>query len=133
MKEFDVNVQLNNKASETDINDLVSTALEGGINYWCGSARIKKDADKNYVGVAPENREKVEFASDVISQGGTLVLRDVEDPKEVWELNLENMLKGIAQHCTKKGMSVAELMDNYDACDADCIIQYALFGELVFG
>jgi hypothetical protein len=127
-----------------DINDLVCSALEGGINYWCYQARIKKDADKNYVGVAPEDQDKVEFASDVVGYGGTLILWNSEpdddgtndtpiEYKKTWELTLDKMLKGIARHCSTRGIVLKDLLDNHDASDADCIVQYAIFDEVVFG
>ena len=78
------------------------------------------------------DQEKIEFASDLIGYGGTLILCDAETPDR-WELNLENMLKGIQMYCTERNVAPSELMDEYDADSADMIIQYALFDKLVFG
>jgi len=115
----------------SDINDLIVGALEGGINYWCRKAVIKKDTEGNFFNVLPEDQDKVKYASDVIGYNGTLILFDVES-SDKWELTLENVLKGIKMHCTNKHVAPSDLMDDYDADDCDAIVQYALFNELTF-
>ena len=132
MNKLSITMTVSHEFSKEDINDLISTALEGGINYWCSRAVGKRDTDRNYLGVAPEDRDNVQYISDVVSNGGTLVLFDAES-SDKWELTLEKMMKGIEMHCTDNKVAPSELMDGYDANDADNIIQYALFGELVFG
>ena len=132
MKEFKVEIKQNHVFSSEDINDLVVTALEGGINYWCGKAVKKRDADGSFFGIAKEDEDKITYASDLIGYGGVLVLHDAESDDK-WELDAEKMVKGIVMHCEKSNIAPSELMDNYDANDADCIVQYAVFGELVFG
>ena len=107
--------------TDEQMSDLLVAAFEGGINYWCGEVSITK------------NPKDVEYASEVIASGGTLDIHDDEsDATE--ELNQEKMIKGIVL-----GMEWAEvdnvqvLMDGHDAETADVIVQYALFGEIVFG
>lgn len=130
---MDINVNTSHTFSKEDIADLIVTALEGGINYWCRKAVIKKNAvTGDYFGVKPEDQDKVKYASDVISYGGTLILFDAETPDK-WELTPENVQKGIQMYCENHDIAPSELMDFYDAGDADCIIQYALFGKIVFG
>jgi hypothetical protein len=116
-----ITITIEQELTNENINDLVSTCIEG--SSWVGWVVIKK--------CPPEAEGKYEFASDIVSLGGTLEIRD-SCSTDRWELTLENMLKGIQMHCTNKKISVAELMDDYDADDADCIVQYALFNELVF-
>lgn len=109
------------------INDLLVTAFEGGINYWCGSVELKDGSLTN------ELTEKVIYSSDVISLGGTLVLQDAESDDK-WELTKDKFLSGLKQtikHYQFK--DVQDLIDNHDAEVADVLIQYALFNEVVFG
>jgi len=127
-----ISITIEQEIKPEEINDLIVTALEGGINYWCRKAIKKVDPDGNWFGVAPENQDKIVYASDLIGYGGVLTICDAES-SDKWELTLENMLKGIQMHCTNKKVSVAELMDDYDADDADAVVQYALFNEIVFG
>lgn len=118
-------VEIEVEVSNEDIDDIVSSALEGGINYWCCSAEI---GEEEYLG---------EYASEQISRGGTLILYDSEDD-ETYVLTKENLLKGIAQ-AIKAGHGISWIEEGkldlctFDAGDADLVVQYALFGEVVFG
>ena len=132
MKKIEITTTQTHEFSPEDINDIIVGALEGGINYWCRKAVIKKDeVTRDFFGVAPEDQNKVEFASDAIGYGGTLILFDAES-KDHWELTLEKVLEGIKLHCKNMCISPSALMDNYDADDSDMIVQYAIFGEQVF-
>lgn len=108
-----------------DINDLMVTALEGGINYWCRKAII------DYV---PEDqRDNVQYTSDAIGYDGSLILYDAESDDK-YLLNQEKFLEGIKMAMEHFGYSSFEdLFDNHDAETADCIVQFALFGEIVYG
>jgi hypothetical protein len=107
------------------IDDILTTAFEGGINYWCGKVEVGKSP-----------RTSTGYMSDVISNGGTLMLIDADDDTnkpDIWELTEENLIKGIAQYMQENNYaSIDDLIDDHDADIADCIVQYALFGELVF-
>lgn len=106
-----------------DIDDIMVSALEGGINYWCSKAEV----DGNYLG---------EYASEQISRGGSLILYDIEEA-EKYSLTKDKFIKGFEKW-------VLDLQDIYgavsldgnvdtgmiDACAADSIIQFAIFGEL---
>jgi hypothetical protein len=121
MAAISVKIEKNIEFTDENIDDLVVTAFEGGINYWCRKVVIKDAPDE------------VKYASDAISKGGTLILFDAESTDK-WELTLEKMLKGIKWYCEQNGYTDADdLMDNYDADSADAIVQYALFDEIVFG
>lgn len=108
-----------------DIDDLIACALEGGINYWCRLVTVK-DVPKRFEG-------KYEYASDVISLGGKLELtEDYTGKKHV--LTLEKFMKGVKMTCKDHGYkSGAELINYHDAEVADCLIQYALFEEIIYG
>lgn len=126
MKTFEVQVNKTIKLTQEDMDDIVCAALDGGINYWCCEAEVLGD----YLG---------EYASDQISRGGKLKLYDAESD-DVWELNLDNFLKGFK-------LWVENGYDEYgavqsdgtvdcceiDAACADAIIQFALFDDIIFG
>lgn len=122
MKKIKFEIEIN--IEDQHIDDLMVTALEGGINYWCRQVRVIK---------FPEGIDDI-IASDVISKGGELKLWDAEDDEETWILTLEMFLEGIKMYCIANGeTNMDDLMDNHDACTADQIMQYALFKEIVFG
>lgn len=123
---FFVNITKSVKVTAEDIDDIMCSALEGGINYWCCKAEVVGD----YLG---------EYASEQISRGGTLKLHDAEED-EVYELTLEKFLNGIElaiQHnyfteyswCNGTELDTCQV----DAEVADCIIQLALFDDVIYG
>jgi hypothetical protein len=119
--------------SKEDIDDIMCGALEGGITYWCDEAKVVGD----HLG---------EYASEQISRDGKLLLHltepfDKEDT-ETYELDLEKFKKGVELWVKEPvGCNCLEQIDGklrFDTCNADAIvcdaiIQYALFGEIVFG
>jgi hypothetical protein len=113
------------------IDDVLVTAFEGGINYWCSKVEV---AEKNYVGMA----------SGAISKNCTLFL--IEDRSEEGEpderhlLDRETMISGFRQAIVKFPRLLEELNDYenmagviIDAEMADCIVQLALFDEIIYG
>ena len=132
MKDLKVTMEVTHTFTSEDINDLITAALEGGINYWCRNAKIKLDTNCNYIGIADEDLPKVIYASDAVGYDGTLILYDAESDDK-WELTLEKMLKGIQMYYKDNEMPLNELIDSHDAETADSIIQYAIFDEIVFG
>ena len=130
-KKFEILVQIRAALTQQDIDAIMVSALEGGINYWCRRVVVQGA----YLG---------EYASEQISRGGTLAIwldEPFEDDKTCYMLGRDKFLAGFKLWLEKGG-------DSYDAIDysdgsvdcgqidatcADEIVQYALFGELVFG
>lgn len=120
MKEHKINIETAINLTDEDINDLMVTALEGGINYWCNKVKIK---------LLPEGCDENTYATDIISLGGVLELHD-DEAEEKYDLNLSKFLNGVKIACERNGFgSGADLMNAQDALIADEIIQFALFGE----
>ena len=122
------NIEINKKYTVTpqDIDDIMVTALEGGINYWCRKAEVVGE----YLG---------ECASDQISRGGSLILYDAES-SDHWELNLEKLLYGIQKAIEDNWYDRYDwyVDGELDCCQidaevADVIVQLALFDDVVFG
>ena len=123
---FFVNITKTVKVTAEDIDDIMCSAFEGGINYWCRKAEVVGD----YLG---------EYASEQISRGGKVKLYDAEED-EVYELTLDKFLKGIEmaiQHnyYVEYGWCDGTIIDTcqVDACVADVIIQLALFDDVIYG
>ena len=126
MKNFELEIKTKLTVTAEDIDDIIATAFEGGINYWCNKAEVVGD----YLG---------EFASDQISRGGSIRLYDAEND-DVYELTLEKVLKGIQKACAERWgcdneWYNGETIDTYyvDGMVADTIIQLALFDDVIFG
>ncbi len=115
--------------SEEEMGNLLITAFEGGINDWCGKVEITAYPEKT----KPDDNFDNLLASEVVPKGGTIALRDIEDPDEVNWLTRDKMLTGISMAMDWGDFaSVEDLMDNHDAETADVIVQFAVFGEVVF-
>jgi hypothetical protein len=123
-------VSFNVLVTDEDIDDIMVSVLEGGINHWCAEALVQGE----YLG---------EFASDQISRGGTLLLYDVKERKYE-ELTKEKFLAGLKRYLEDPiyddTVYPGAHEDRYlldctliDAPASDMIIQYALFGEIVYG
>lgn len=122
---FNVDVfGVNFEFTEDDINNLMVTALEGGIDYWCDCATIK---------TTPNTLVSDElYASHILSKSGVLTLHDCEGDDE-WDLTLEMLLNGIKMYCeAHRIVDAEELMLINDADSVDEIIQYALFKEIIY-
>lgn len=122
-KKYTVRPEVEVNLSQQDIDDIMAVAMEGGICYWCRKAEVVGE----YLG---------EYASDQISRGGALILHDAESA-QTWELTLEKFLNGVKlyfeQGCHVNVEDNAIDTCDIDANDADCIIQFAVLGEVVFG
>ena len=128
-KEKGVQLELliNLEITGRDIDDIMATALEGGITYWCTRVKVKGE----YLG---------EYASEQISRGGTLKIYDSEG-EAVYELTSENFTRGLEKYLKNPTYETLSFEDgkykvdvgSIDACAADSIIQYALFDEIIYG
>lgn len=100
------------------IENIIVSALEGQSNYWVGVDNTTIEwRDK------PEGMPVSQFATNLLLDGKKVVLYDIEDEDETWELTLDKLLSGI-------GNAMSENRDYED--EADTTLQYALFGELVY-
>lgn len=122
-----VKVEMEIILSREDIDDIMCGALEGGITYWCNRAEVVGE----YLG---------EYGSEQISRGGILKLHDMEAEK-IYELTKEKFLKGVELWAKNPvGCNCMEQIDgkirldtcNADAIVCDAIIQYAIFGEVIY-
>lgn len=123
---FNIEVEIKLSVTEEDIDDIMCTALEGGITYWCNKAKVVGE----YLG---------EYGHEQIARGGTLELYDMEDDA-VYELTREKLLNGIklaVEHgyYNDYGWYAGHYLDtcNVDAYVADTIVQLAIFGEVIYG
>lgn len=123
-----IRTELEIVVSREDIDDIMIGALEGGITYWCKKAVVVGE----YLG---------EYASEQIARGGALDLYDCESGA-VYRLTKEKFFKGIELWAKKPiGCNCLEHINgklridccNADAIVCDAIIQYAIFGDIIYG
>lgn len=106
-----------------------------GWDYW-GCIVDCDNNDKVYKAAAKRLHEKggqvsyEDVYADALEHGEKIIIGDVESEDE-WELTLEKLLNGIKQNAAERPEDCS--IEDGDAITADCILQYALFGEVVFG
>lgn len=112
--------------TDEDIDGIMSCALDGGVtSEWC--ARVEVVGGK-YLG---------EYASDQISRDGKLCLYGRES-SATWILTRGKLLTGIElafmDGYGEDWFDESGKLDifNIDANEADTMVQFALFGEVVF-
>jgi hypothetical protein len=111
--------------------DMVVTIMEGGANYWVDHISINHpDGNK------PKGLPGSIWAASALNKGGSIIVfvreeGDSHDSPPV-TMTKEMLVSGI-QMWINNHRTPPEALENYDADDADCVLQYSLFKELVFG
>ena len=125
-KAYDVEGSIKVRLTVQDIDDIMVSALEGGITYWCNRAEVI------------EEKRVADWGHEQIARDGMLKLYDYESD-EVYDLTLEKFLNGFRLWLEDGGDKYGAVENGrVDCCEidgeaADSIIQYAIFGELVYG
>jgi hypothetical protein len=96
--------------------DLMTTAVEGGIDYWGSVQDTTRDADLNVLKFTVVDRE------------------DEEDEEgKAYTVDAVKMLHGLQALLLQYPWRSRIVNEDYDAEDADCVVQMALFGEVMYG
>lgn len=117
-------VRITKEFTDDDLENIMITALEGGIGYWA----CLDNSDWNQ---QPADMPTSEYAWKILQDGGTLHFLDEEDDGAEYFLDLSSLLDGIGKCIANKDWDGD--MDNIDAIVADMIIQYAIFGSVIYG
>lgn len=120
MPEITYSVTQTHLLTPEQISDLMVTAFEGGIGYWCSAAKPTKIHPTE---VNPWYSDPVVWENDFI------ITFSVDGKQEV--LGPQKLIAGLGM---LPGPRIEEIVsENYDAETADVLVQYALFGEIVYG
>lgn len=119
--------------TQEDLFDILTTAFEGGIGYWCESIEvISKGTDWGNI-----REEDHEYSAANIAAGGSAELYCSEDMDVPYVLTRDLVISGIERVLSEKLVCYTkdstEWIGDIDADIADVIVQYALFGMLVYG
>jgi hypothetical protein len=109
--------------------DLITTAFEGGINYWARIEKVQYDET-----LIPEEYKKYKHIAWVYDPNGMIAISygALYDKSAV--LTLPKLIMGIEK--TKEQYNWHYMDFENDCCDAetaDVIVQVSLFGKIVFG
>lgn len=124
-----------------DVVDYVLCCEAGGFDYWAEICYKEEDYTAAWARLlGPDNKSEADICyedvlADILERGcadgshGKLTVYDREEDKE-HELTLEKLLDGWKKYVEKSGN---DDFDQYDADNADGILQYAIFGDWIYG
>tara|TARA_R100000656_G_scaffold104176_3_gene76349 strand:+ start:15949 stop:16377 length:429 start_codon:yes stop_codon:yes gene_type:complete len=123
--------------TEEDIETILVSGFEGGIGYWAVLLDLEEPEN------VPERLSKMGKWYRAILAGGHVTIADTEEHYraggdvskiQTWRLDLDALKRGL-EACRSHEYTWRNAQDawNIDADVADNIIQFALFGELVYG
>lgn len=119
--------------NERDVADLICTAFEGGIGYWCKIVGYKKP-EKVWTWNS-DDAHVYRYVQYPMSEGGAVILKDVEgeDDAEL-TLDMAAIRHGLSVMASKYPRRWTDFVDdNADAFTGDVFIQCCLFGEVIYG
>jgi hypothetical protein len=122
-------VQIAFEYDEDDMIDIISSAVYD-INYWCIIDNTTDDW-KCVSAALPSDSTFEDVMWTLLKTERGIRLEDAEDEDGPWELTLEKLQNGI--RLTIQNGHWNGNMDDIDGFVGDCVFQYALFGELVYG
>ena len=117
------------KITEEQIKDLIIDGIETGIGYW---AMLHNDTEEfeNYYNTT--DLATSEIVAEILLKGGSVKITDMEEDEEPkFGLTLDRLLVGIQKNAEERPWDCD--LENYDATTCDCIIQYAIFDDVIFG
>lgn len=114
----------------TRVADLLCTAFEGGVGYWCTIVNYVEPTGAH----PPIDRELgfVGYMDYPIREGGAVVLRDDQDGKK-YTLDLDALRDGFQVMREKCPQHFSDfIIGNEDAETGDVFVQCCIFGEVVY-
>jgi hypothetical protein len=102
-----------------DLNDILTTAVEGGIGYWADIKEYRwENVDETTVMIKENDQDSAE-------KPGWIAVKSTD---------LLPILPLISKHSGQaKGWNIAEIIDQCDADIADIAVQLLVFGEVIYG
>lgn len=132
MTDHEIKVTESYYFTEDDFENIVVTALEGGIGYWaCLDNSDVEPPEWGDWSKKPKDVPTSVYAWRILRDGGTLHFLDEEDDSAEYFVDLVDLYNGIAFALRNQDWDGD--MDMLDADIADMIFQYAIFGEVVYG
>lgn len=117
-------MQFKDKTTVTgqQIENIIVDALEACSCYWVGVDNTTPEWESK-----PDDMPVSQYAVQLLMEGKSVTLFDIEDEDETWKLTMEKLLNGIGI-ALANGADIGAIEN-----EPDIVLQYALFGELVYG
>lgn len=119
------------KIFEEAMPDLLTTALEGGSNYWY---RIPGRSVKAVEKYRQEDEPFVNGILAALNDNQAIAIHDAETNEALGLLSKDSGLRAFRKIATEHPDQYAAIItETYDAADADLWMQIAVMNEVVFG
>lgn len=116
--------------TEEDITDILCSCIEGGSNYWCQIQNCGEQWDEVKKDL-PDDHTIEDHIMALWHKGYKLHVVDVEEEKE-YEISFQSFIDAI-QLALDDGTWDGDHVCDIDGEIGDCIMQYATFGEVIYG
>ena len=117
--------------SDEMIEDILCSAFEGGITYWANNVSCKDNNDMKKVG-----GWKHEYLTKTKKKDAVMFIHDTYDGDKhpITKKSIINALQKMDTPEYKYTKALKRILDGqWDADDADIVVQTACFGQVVFG
>jgi hypothetical protein len=123
-------VTIKHELSTRLVADLIVTAFEGGSNYWIDRGEYDDEVLVNELCHSPTYD-----CPEYWDRGGAMSLYadDEPDVEPDLHLSLVTIQAALNNDELANGIKARIVAEDYDANDADVVIQFAVFGEIVYG
>lgn len=110
-------IQIEVEVTDQTLDDIIVTALEGGIGYWCQASVYEHTEGQPHRAIVHQLNED---ESGYEHRGMTIDRAAIID--------------GLKRLAPKYSTQLGRLVnDDYDSDDADVVVQMALFGDVIYG
>lgn len=126
MNSYQISYNGNITITDEDILNILSDATYACF-YWSSSYEYEiEDYMQARKGLREPCREEVILK---MLRNDMNVFMYVNDKDEIYRLTLPNIINGIKLHLENDG---SPDVDDWDGWDADCVMQYAIFGDVIY-
>lgn len=122
-----IDITMTYTVTKEDFENLMVTALEGGIDYW-GYVRYEEGYD------VKNDKPYAEWLADLLWDGKLKELEvvDVEDDAFLGFFSIDRLFSN-ASKPSFKNQWIKLIAEEYDSYDADILFQSGVFNEVTYG
>lgn len=124
-------IKMTIEISDELIESLLCSAFEGGSTYWADNVSCEDREDMLKVG-----GWKHEYLTKTKKKNAVMYIHDGETEKKhaITKKSIIDALQKMDNPKYKHTRALKEIIaERYDAGDADCVLQMACFGEVIYG
>lgn len=133
-----MNFTVEKELTDEELEDIFTTAIEGGIGYWACLRNDEEswEASERSVIAAGKHPYWSTVMLHVLQSGESVRFQDADDTEngDIWEYNMDSLRQSCIKYEQQRGSIKKCLEDgNFDAVEADIFMQLGLFGEVIYG